>query len=220
MALNNSMNAPATQYNLIVGTGAGYSAIAPSSTSGIALVSAGDSANPQYSTVVVAGGGTGAVTFTEFAVICAGTTATGAFQNVSGVGSIGQVLTSAGAGALPAWATPTIADLPWTVVTGATQAISVDNGYVANAASGGIDFSLPATAAVGSIVRIAGVASGSGWTITQGSGQQIEFGSAATTAGAGGSIASTNANDCLEMLCVVANDSWVVLSAVGNLDVV
>src|ERR1700678_2460062 len=49
----------------------------------------------------VAGGGTGNTTFTADAVICAGTTATGAFQNVSGLGNGGQVLTSNGSGALP-----------------------------------------------------------------------------------------------------------------------
>ena len=51
----------------------------------------------------VAGGGTGKGTFTAYSVITAGTTATGAFQNVSGVGSAGQVLESEGAGALPTW---------------------------------------------------------------------------------------------------------------------
>jgi len=54
--------------------------------------------------VPVADGGTGASTFTAYSVICAGTTATGAFQNVVGVGNVGEVLTSAGAAALPAWA--------------------------------------------------------------------------------------------------------------------
>lgn len=48
-------------------------------------------------------GGTGNSTFTPYSVICAGTTATGAFQNVSGVGASGEVLTSNGAGALPTW---------------------------------------------------------------------------------------------------------------------
>lgn len=214
------MNAPATQYNLIVGTGSGYAALAPSATAGTALVSAGSSANPQYGTVVVSSGGTGAVTFTAYSVICAGTTATGAFQNVSGLGSAGQVLTSAGAGALPVWASSGIADLPWTVVTGATQALSVDNGYIANAASGGVEFSLPASAAVGSIIRIAGLQAGSGWSITQGADQNIQFGSAASTVGTGGSIASTNDGDTIEMVCAVADDNWVVISAVGNLDVV
>lgn len=48
-------------------------------------------------------GGTGNSTFTPYSVICAGTNATGAFQNVSGVGASGEVLTSNGAGALPTW---------------------------------------------------------------------------------------------------------------------
>lgn len=48
-------------------------------------------------------GGTGAKTFTAYSVICAGTTATGAFQNVSGTGNAGDVLTSNGASTLPTW---------------------------------------------------------------------------------------------------------------------
>lgn len=48
-------------------------------------------------------GGTGDTSFTAYSVICAGTTSTGNFQNVVGVGSVGQVLTSSGAGALPTW---------------------------------------------------------------------------------------------------------------------
>ena len=54
-------------------------------------------------TLGVARGGTAAASFTAYAVLCAGTTSTGAFQNVSGVGTSGQVLTSNGAGALPTW---------------------------------------------------------------------------------------------------------------------
>lgn len=53
--------------------------------------------------IAVGSGGTGVGTFTAYSVICAGTTATGNFQNVSGVGSSGQVLTSNGAAALPTW---------------------------------------------------------------------------------------------------------------------
>ena len=56
--------------------------------------------------LAVGRGGTGNSTFTAFSVLCAGTTATGAFQNVSGLGTSGQVLTSQGAGSLPQWAAP------------------------------------------------------------------------------------------------------------------
>src|SRR3990167_10500890 len=48
-------------------------------------------------------GGTGTSTLTAYAVLTGGTTATGAFQTVSGLGSSAQVLTSNGAGTLPSW---------------------------------------------------------------------------------------------------------------------
>lgn len=51
--------------------------------------------------LAVARGGTGLASATAYAVICGGTTSTGAFQSVASVGTSGQVLTSNGAGALP-----------------------------------------------------------------------------------------------------------------------
>jgi hypothetical protein len=56
------------------------------------------------SAVGVAKGGTGLTTATTaWSVVCSGTTATGAFQVLSGIGAAGQVLTSNGASALPTW---------------------------------------------------------------------------------------------------------------------
>jgi hypothetical protein len=57
----------------------------------------------QASTITVAQGGTGLNTTTAYGLIAAGTTATGNFQQVSGTGTSGQVLTSNGASALPTW---------------------------------------------------------------------------------------------------------------------
>lgn len=57
--------------------------------------------------LAVGRGGSGNSTFTAYSVLCAGTTSTGAFQNVSGLGSSGQVLTSSGPAALPTWQTIT-----------------------------------------------------------------------------------------------------------------
>lgn len=51
--------------------------------------------------VPVADGGTGLSSTTAYAVLCGGTTSTGALQSVASVGTAGQVLTSNGAGALP-----------------------------------------------------------------------------------------------------------------------
>jgi hypothetical protein len=54
-------------------------------------------------TLPVANGGTNATSQTAYAVICGGTTSTGAYQSVASVGTAGQVLTSNGAGALPSF---------------------------------------------------------------------------------------------------------------------
>lgn len=54
-----------TNHNVLVGAGtATITAVAPSATSGVALISQGAAADPAYGTVVVAGGGTGATTLT------------------------------------------------------------------------------------------------------------------------------------------------------------
>jgi hypothetical protein len=56
----------------------------------------------------VAGGGTGDSSLTAYAVLCGGTTTTGAVQSIASVGTSGQILTSNGAGALPTFqSTPT-----------------------------------------------------------------------------------------------------------------
>lgn len=51
--------------------------------------------------VPVSQGGTAASSLTAYAVMCGGTTSTGAVQSIASVGTSGQVLTSNGAGALP-----------------------------------------------------------------------------------------------------------------------
>lgn len=80
---------------------------ATSSNRGIASFNSGDftvsSGAVSLNTVVVADGGTGRTSNTAYTVMCAGTTSTGALQNVSGVGTSGQVLTSNGASSLPTW---------------------------------------------------------------------------------------------------------------------
>jgi hypothetical protein len=55
--------------------------------------------------ITVADGGTGTSSFTAYSVVVGGTTSTGPLQTVASVGTSGQVLTSAGAGAIPTWST-------------------------------------------------------------------------------------------------------------------
>ncbi len=97
---------PVTQYNILTGaaTSSALNNVAPSATSGVALISQGAASQPIFGTVVVAGGGTGQVTLTNHGVLIG--------QGTSGVvalaaGSAGQIIRSGGAGADPAYSTAT-----------------------------------------------------------------------------------------------------------------
>jgi hypothetical protein len=105
--------------------------------------------------------------------------------------------------------------LTWNEVVGTTQTAVVNNGYVCNNAAL-VTVTLPDTAAFGSIVRICGKGAG-GWKVAQNAGETIHFGIQDTTTGAGGSLASTNQYDTVELLCTVADTEWTVLTSVGNL---
>jgi hypothetical protein len=99
----------------------------------------------------------------------------------------------------------------WTEVTGTTQAMSADSGYISN--NGGVvTLTLPATAAVGTAISIIGKGAG-GWLIAQNGGQNIQVGSSSSTVGAGGSIASTNRYDSINLICTTANTTWTALGA-------
>ena len=207
-----------TQYDVLVGGSANaITSVAPSATSGIPLISQGASANPIFGTAVVAGGGTGGVSFLPYSVICAGTTATGAFQNVSSVGSAGQVLTSNGS-ALPSWQAAPSTGITWSVIT-ADQAAAVNNGYICNKA-GLLTLTLPASAAVGTIIEVTGMNTALGWKIAQNAGQVIHFGTSTTSTGVAGSLASTAIYDAVKLVCNIANTSFIVLSAQGNITIV
>lgn len=102
-----------TQHDVLVGGASNaITSVAPSATSGVPLVSGGASADPSFTTAVVAGGGTGVATFANTsALITTGTSSTGAVQNIASVAT-GQVLTSAGTSTIPAWsAAPTVTSI-------------------------------------------------------------------------------------------------------------
>jgi hypothetical protein len=103
----------------------------------------------------------------------------------------------------------------WIAQATASVTMAVNTGYYITDASA-VTLTLPATAAAGSIFEVAGYGA-AGWTIGQASGQTIYFGNVHTTAGTGGSLASSNQYDCVRLLCTVANVSFVVLSSVGNI---
>jgi hypothetical protein len=108
--------------------------------------------------------------------------------------------------------------ITWNEVTGTTQAASVNAGYIANNA-GLVTITIPTTAAVGDVVRVTGKGAG-GWKIAQNASEIIHFLGTETTTGTGGSLASTGTYDGVEIVCVVANTEWVVISSMGNITIV
>ena len=106
----------------------------------------------------------------------------------------------------------------WNTVVGTSQNIAVQNGYI-NANAGLTTFTLPATGSVGESFQIAGYGAG-GWAIAQNAGQKVYLGNSTTTVGVPGSLASTNAHDTIEIMCIVANTEWQCLDVVGNITVV
>ncbi len=100
--------------------------------------------------------------------------------------------------------------LSWASIAGTTQTAAVNTGYVISNASA-TTVTLPATAALGSVVKIAGTGT-AGWILLPGAGQTIEIGSSPATT----SVTSDNQFDCIELVCTVANTTWVMLSSVTS----
>ena len=107
--------------------------------------------------------------------------------------------------------------ITWTEVTGTSQTASVNAGYIANNASL-VTITLPTTAAVGDIVRVSGKGAGL-WRVSQNASEIIHFGNLDSTTGTGGYIAATHRRDAVELVCVVADTEWNVLSSTGNITV-
>jgi hypothetical protein len=106
----------------------------------------------------------------------------------------------------------------WSEITGTSQAMSANNGYIANNAAP-VVFTLPTTSNVGDELAVVGKGAGL-WKITQAAGQIIHFGNSPTTLGATGSLTSTNQFDSIYFVCTVANTTWTVLGgAQGNITV-
>ncbi len=103
-------------------------------------------------------------------------------------------------------------------VTTTTQQAPANASYIANNA-GLVTVTLPTTAAVGSRVRVIGVGAG-GWRVAQNANQLVHNSAAATTTGTGGSLSSSNRYNAVELVCVVANTEWDVVSSEGTLTLV
>jgi len=116
-------------------------------------------------------------------------------------------------------APPKAGVLSWSEVTGTTQALAVNTGYILNHATTMIVATLPSTAALGDVIRIVGKGAAM-WKLAQNASQYIRFAGLSTTTGTGGYLQAENAYDCVELLCTTANNGWTVISSIGNIVVV
>ncbi len=175
---------------------------------GDTLVGLHAGANYQFTGLVIpfspSVGGTGTSTVPSAGQVLIGTTP--GVYTPAAINSGTGILVANGSGSITISATG--GGIGW-VSAGSTPVTAVINtGYIVTDAST-VTFTLPTTAAVGSVVRIAGNGAG-GWILQPGAGQTIKV----LTASATTSITSAEQYDCIEVVCTVANTTWVALSMV------
>lgn len=134
----------------------------------------------------VALGGTGVASTTAYAVLCGGTTSTGALQSIVSVGTSGKVLTSNGAGALP-----TFQAVPGAITTIAGTTGSTTGPTVTIAGQDGLTTSVSGTTLT---VTTRGPSSDTMF-LGQGTGNASFAGSNSVALGAGAYTGSTGGGD-------------------------
>ncbi len=98
----------------------------------------------------------------------------------------------------------------FTEVTGTSQNMAVNNGYIANNVAL-VTLTLPATSAVGDYIYIQGKGAGL-YKIAQNAGQTIHVGATATTTGVLGSLSADAQYNSIMLLCITANNDWTSLT--------
>jgi len=114
-----------------------------------------------------------------------------------------------------------LSDIPapqtWINATASPVVLVPGTWYICNDVEGQNQFILPATAALGVEFRIKGGPLGSGWSILQNDGQQIQVGNRTTTAGTSGYVASTADTDYISITCVSENTLFGDTGFTGNI---
>ena len=126
----------------------------------------------------------------------------------------GGVTVSATSGAIAISGSGT--GLTWVDQTSSTVTMAVNTAYISDDTSNLVTLTLPSTAALGAVFGVVGKGTGL-WTIAQQGSQLIHFGNVVTTTGTGGSLSSTNAFDAVWLVCTVANTTFTVYGAIGNI---
>jgi hypothetical protein len=106
--------------------------------------------------------------------------------------------------------------LSTTDVTGGSQTLATGGRYWSDSSSL-TTFTLPASPTQGDRFEIYGIGSG-GWKVAQNASQFINFGTATTTAGTGGSLASNNQYDSV-VIIAYSTTNFVAYPLIGNITV-
>lgn len=183
--------------------------------------------------IEVAKGGSASTSFNINGAVISGATGTSALTaltltngqivigNTAGAPAAGTITAGSGISVTNAANAITIAatgGVSTVEVTGTTQAMAVQTDYIANNAAL-VTLTLPSTAALGTEMSVLYKGAG-GWKIAQNASQQIRFGTSTTTAGTGGSLASSAAGDVVKIKCITADTLFEVIGSQGNLTVV
>jgi hypothetical protein len=99
----------------------------------------------------------------------------------------------------------------WNIVTSGATAVQGNQGYISNSGGPALQFTLPTMIGVGAIIQISNLAGG--WQLNLNGGQNIIFG----TANATSFIKSVNTGDGIQLVCVVANTTFLETFSQGNL---
>lgn len=141
-------------------------------------------------------------TMTNGQMIIGSTGATPTSGTITSTG--GTITVSTGAGTLNLEVAS--GGLAWVDATNATQAISVETGYVTDRGAG-VTYTLPASATLGQVIRIVGKLGIA--VITPNANQQILIGSTSGSVGVTGTATANNVGDCIELICITAGASTV-----------
>ena len=190
MALNNLVNSP---FPTVVAKGG----------TGLATLTAGS---------LQVGNGTG--TMTQLGVATNGQLpigSTGADPVLATITAGTGISVTNGAGSITI--ASTASSYSWVDQTTTSRTLSANTAYVSTSTANGlITYTLPATAAVGDTYRIVGKSTG-GWVLQAAAGQVVNVGSVATTTA--GTVASSNAFDTVEIVCITANTAFSIISGVS-----
>ena len=141
---------------------------------------------------------------------------TGLPANISILGGGGvNVVGTPGTSTLTISSSSTMA---WSTVSANTPMVA-GQGYFCIAPGGALVMTLPAVAALGTLIEVA-LDGATSFQIAQGAGQSIVLGNLTTTPGVGGSITSAQQGDTIMLVCRTPNLRWVATSSMGNLIVV